>query len=153
LPVQKPEQFKRLEDTAIGGARLHLDVDVRNNGPGGLARVPLNVRIEVPVTGPPHGTLVQLANPQSPVRDCKVHPGKQVDSGPITISCTIANLRSGATARQTLIVTFFLPGDASRAAMYLRISAFPATSRAQPPPAPRIPASRERADRQHHVPR
>ena len=122
LPAQTPEEYRRL-DEGVFGVRIPLDFEVRNNGPGGLSRVPLNVVVEVPVTGEPHGTHLEVSEPQTPVQSCAATPpvGYAPD-GPREVHCTIANLRTGATARQSMRFSFLLPSGEERVPVSIRWS-------------------------------
>ena len=128
LPPQQAVEYRRLPEDALFSTRLQLDFSLRNNGPGGLARVPLYINLKAPVTGEPRGTIVKLASPESPVHSCTVTPpGNEQGYDPATertVVCMIANLRSGETARQHVDFTLTPVAGSGRTPVYLRWSAF-----------------------------
>jgi hypothetical protein len=137
LPPQKTEEYyvrRGGEDPSLGSQTAEFDFEVRNNGPGGIARVPLEVRIDVPTTGEPHGTILVISDPQPPVLGCKATPAAGTDlhpeegyapDGPRTVQCTIANLRAGAPARQHMRLIFNPHNESgSRTPVYVNWSAY-----------------------------
>lgn len=128
LPPQQQEEYFRLPEGSLFAVNLPLDFSLKNNGPGGLARVPLHMSFDAPSTGEPHGTVVRVSSPQPPVHECEVFPpgnaqGYSSEQRRV-VTCGVANLRAGASATQRVNFAFTpLPGD-SKTPVYLRWSAF-----------------------------
>ena len=128
LPPQPAEEYFRLPEDALFSVNLPLDFDVKNKGPGGIARMPLHISFDVPVTGEPHGTIVRVPQPANPVQDCTITPPGNAQGYSTeqkrTVVCQIANLRPGDSVRQRVNFAFTPVAGSGKTPVYLRWSAF-----------------------------
>jgi hypothetical protein len=128
LPPQEREEYFRLPEDALFSVNLPLDFTLRNKGPGGIARMPLHISFDAPVTGEPHGTIVRVPRPANPVQSCEIFPPGNAQGYTTeqkrTVVCQIANLRSGESVTQRVNFAFTPVAGSGKTPVYLRWSAF-----------------------------
>ena len=140
LPARPSVIYKRLEE-GKNAVAFRMAFGVRNNGPGGLARGTLSVRMSLSFPGE-LGTILRLGAADPQVQSCKATPpagDQSITREPRDVLCTIANLRSGATAEQPMELIFQMPPNGARNTLSLRYFASGSelpwiVERGKPPP-------------------